>query len=69
MKILIIDYNINNTGSVVITIKYLGYKPVVSDNLRYFKFKKIILPGVGAFKSAMKMIKKIDVNIKKAIEN
>ena len=70
-EILIIDYNINNTGSVVNAIKHLGYKPVVSDrSLDILKFKKIILPGVGAFKSAMKMIKKkkIDINIKKAIE-
>ena len=70
-EILIIDYNINNTGSVVNAIKYLGYKPVVSDrSLDILKFKKIILPGVGAFKSAMKMIKKkkIDINIKKAID-
>ena len=58
-EILIIDYNINNTGSVVNAIKYLGYKPVVSDrSLDILKFKKIILPGVGAFKSAMKIIKK-----------
>jgi len=70
-EILIIDYNINNTGSVVNAIKHLGYKPVVSDrSVDILKFKKIILPGVGAFKSAMKMIKKkkIDINIKKAIE-
>ena len=58
-EILIIDYNINNTGSVVNAIKHLGYKPVVSDrSLDILKFKKIILPGVGAFKYAMKMIKK-----------
>ncbi len=58
-EILIIDFKINNTGSLVNAIKHLGYKPIVSNKpLDILKFKKIILPGVGAFKSAMKIIKK-----------
>ena len=71
-EILIIDFKINNTGSLVNAIKHLGYKPIVSNKpLDILKSKKIILPGVGAFKSAMEIIKKkkIDVNIKKAIKN
>jgi len=70
-EILIIDYKINNTGSMVNAIKHLGYKPIVSDKSSdILRSKNIILPGVGAFKSAMKIIKdnKIDKNIKKSLE-
>ena len=58
-EILIVDYKINNTGSIVNAIKYLGFKPLVSDKpADILKSKNIILPGVGAFKVAMKFIKK-----------
>ena len=70
-EILIVDYKINNTGSIVNAIKYLGFKPLVSDKpADILKSKNIILPGVGAFKVAMKFIKKkkIDVYLKKALE-
>ncbi len=58
-KILIIDYEINNTGSIINSLEYLGVKYEVTSNPNIIKnFKKIILPGVGSFKSAMNFLQK-----------
>jgi glutamine amidotransferase len=71
-KILIIDYEINNTGSIVNSLEYLGVKYAVTSNPNIIKnFKKIILPGVGSFKSAMNFLqkKKLDLAICDAVLN
>jgi glutamine amidotransferase len=71
-KILIIDYEINNTGSIINSLEYLGVKYEVTSNPNIIKnFKKIILPGVGSFKSAMNFLqkKKLDLAICDAVLN
>jgi imidazole glycerol-phosphate synthase subunit HisH len=58
-SIVIIDYGVGNTFSVVNAIKYLGYKKIkVSDHERDIReAEAIILPGVGAFDEAARNLK------------
>ena len=66
MIITIIDYEMGNLLSVQNAINYLGYKVKISDKYSVIsKSDKLILPGVGSFKKAMKIIK--DKHIDKAI--
>lgn len=67
MKVTIIDYGMGNLFSVDSAVNYLGYKSIITnkfDNIA--NAKHLILPGVGSFKKAMKIIKekKIDKAIK-----
>ncbi len=72
MSIAIIDYGMGNIKSVQKAFNYLGFKDVfVSDNPRkIIEADKIVLPGVGAFRDAIKIIRqnKIDAVIYKIIE-
>jgi glutamine amidotransferase len=59
----IIDYEAGNLTSVARAISYLGYKCIVSayiDELK--KADKIIFPGVGAARSAMESLKKLELD-------
>ena len=64
MKIVIVDYGLGNIRSITSTLKYLGIEDVVlSADFDMLKLAdKLILPGVGSFGNAMKLIraKKID---------
>jgi len=52
--ILIIDYNIGNLYSVYNMFKYLGINSKISSSLNDIKIAdKLILPGVGHFKTGM----------------
>jgi len=56
--ITIIDYEMGNVGSIQNMFKYLGIKSVIESNPDKIKnASKILLPGVGAFDTAMKKIK------------
>ena len=58
--IVIIDYGIGNVGSIYNMIKKIGFKCIVSCDLKDIKrAKKIILPGVGSFDTAMEKINSI----------
>ena len=58
--IVIIDYGIGNVGSIYNMIKKIGFKCVISCDLKDIKrAKKIILPGVGSFDAAMEKINSI----------
>ncbi|MFN8577353.1 MAG: imidazole glycerol phosphate synthase subunit HisH [Candidatus Sericytochromatia bacterium] len=59
-KILIIDYDIGNISSILNSINFLGYKniKVSSSHKDINDADLLILPGVGAFKEAIKNIKK-----------
>lgn len=61
-KILILDYGMGNLFSVEKKIKFLGYRPIIS-NLKedILNADKIILPGVGHFDRAIENLKKLDV--------
>jgi len=56
-KICILDYGSGNIGSVCNILQHLGYKTKISNSKRdIIDSTHIILPGVGAFSSAMKKI-------------
>lgn len=57
--IVVIDYGAGNLRSVAKAIEFLGKKPRVSDSASLIKkAKKLILPGVGHFGTAVKQLKK-----------
>tara|TARA_B100001996_G_C18626269_1_gene579890 strand:+ start:707 stop:1324 length:618 start_codon:yes stop_codon:yes gene_type:complete len=56
-NVLIVDYNINNTRSIFNSVKKVGFNPFVSRSPKDLsKASKIILPGVGSFDVAMKIL-------------
>jgi imidazole glycerol-phosphate synthase subunit HisH len=59
MKVAIVDYGMGNIRSIVSALKYIDIQDiVVSANEQELKgADKIILPGVGSFAAAMKLIK------------
>lgn len=58
MKIGIIDYGMGNLKSVSNALKFIGYESFISDDVAMLsKADKIILPGVGAFKDAIELIR------------
>lgn len=70
--ITIIDYGMGNLGSIYNMLKKIGVESNITSDIEEIKIAdKIILPGVGAFNSAMIRIIETgfrDVLIKKAIE-
>ena len=71
MIVTIINYGMGNLFSVESAIKYLGHKPVITDDFDIISNSKlIILPGVGSFRKAMKTIKqkKIDIAINMSLK-
>ena len=60
--ITIIDYGMGNLGSIKNMLKKIGYPSVITtDKTAIRDATKLILPGVGAFDSAMQMLKKLDL--------
>ena len=60
--IYIIDYGVGNLGSVQKALTALGYKAVISKNIKEIKAAQcLILPGQGAFATAMANLKKLDL--------
>jgi glutamine amidotransferase len=69
--IVIIDYGMGNLKSVENAFTKVGYKTVITDDLNQIKkASALVLPGVGAFRDAIKFLKgkKIDKELIKAIE-
>jgi len=63
MKIGIIDYGMGNLKSVTNALEFLGINSFISSDVNNLcKADKLILPGVGAFQDAIKLLKnkKID---------
>ncbi len=68
---VIVDYGMGNLKSVQNAFAKVGYKTVITDNPNLIKKAgAIVLPGVGAFRDAIKFLKdkKIDKELIKAIE-
>ncbi|QOV13233.1 imidazole glycerol phosphate synthase subunit HisH [Viridibacillus arvi] len=64
MKIGIIDYGMGNLFSVEQAIKRLGFEVLVSaDKEELFATDALILPGVGAFKDAMKRLQETNLDL------
>lgn len=54
MKVCIVDYGFGNIWSLQSAINFLGFRCKVSSNPKEItSAKKLLLPGVGAYKSAM----------------
>ena len=58
--ITIIDYGMGNLGSLTNAFRYLGVKVLYLDKI--VKSNVAILPGVGSFNKAMKIIKKNSID-------
>lgn len=70
--IIIVDYGVGNLSSVKNALDTLGYESKISNNEKEIENAKgIILPGVGAFNDAIKLLRKsgLDKSIYKAIDN
>ena len=59
MKVVIVDYGMGNVRSVASALKFLNVDSIIisSEKKDLNKADKLILPGVGAFGSAMEMVK------------
>ena len=71
-KIAIIDYSVGNILSLEHALRFIGYKPVVTNDLSLLKKSShLILPGVGAFGFAMQKLKskKLDKFLKDRVKN
>lgn len=56
-EIIILDYGMGNLGSVFNMFKKIGVNAKISNNIKEVeKAKKILLPGVGAFDTAIQKI-------------
>lgn len=56
-KVVIVDYGMGNPGSIRSMLRYIGFPSVVtSSDQDIVDADKIVLPGVGAFDSAMRNI-------------
>ena len=61
--IAIIDYNAGNISSVQNALKRLGYESVITrDKDEILRADKVILPGVGEASTAMKYLKKYELD-------
>jgi len=73
MNVLVYDNGISNLKSMVNAIKYTGNKPIVTNDCKIEngKYSHLVLPGVGSFSSAMRIMKKnfADQRIKEFISN
>ena len=57
--ICIVDYEVGNILSVKRGVEILGFNPVVTnEENKILNADRVILPGVGAFKNGMSLLKK-----------
>lgn len=64
MKIVIVDYGMGNIRSLLGALSFIGYEnvDVSSSEADISRADKLILPGVGNFGSAMKNIKRLNLD-------
>lgn len=61
-EVLIVDYNLGNLTSLQSALSYLGYSSIISnDPEMILRSRKIILPGVGAFPTAINYLNKYNL--------
>jgi glutamine amidotransferase len=69
--IVIIDYGVGNTHSVLNAIKFLGYKNIIisDEEIKIQKADALILPGVGAFEECINNLinRKLDIILNEAV--
>ena len=65
IKVGILDLRTNNLFSIYHGLKKVNYKvSIIDEKSKKFNFDLIVLPGVGSFKTAMKFIKKNNIDQK-----
>ena len=58
-EVIIIDLGIGNLYSLKSALEYLNYNPILTEDIKIIsKASQIILPGDGAFKYAIDVMKK-----------
>ena len=60
-SVTIIDYGMGNIKSLYNCLKFLGYNPIFYSESKNIKSNICILPGVGAFNQAMKLMKEKNI--------
>lgn len=69
--IVIINYGVGNTHSVLNAIKFLGYKKIIISDSEIIikKADALILPGVGAFEECISNLKlrKLDIKLNESV--
>ena len=61
-EIAIVDYNLGNITSIQRALSFLGYSSLITnDPEKILKSDKVILPGVGAFPTAMQYLKQYNL--------
>jgi len=61
-KVVVVDYGMGNTDSVLRAIEECGGKPVLSNQKSDFETAThIILPGVGAYNKGMQHLKELNI--------
>ena len=64
-KVGIINLGINNLHSIKEACNSLGYKKnLINLNQKKYNFDIIILPGIGSFKKAMQIVKKVTLKMR-----
>lgn len=64
MKIVIIDYGAGNIKSIMFALQRLGYKAILSHDIKEIKSAdKVIFPGVGEASNAMKKLNETGMHI------
>ena len=65
IKVGILDLRTNNLFSIYHGLKKVNYKVgIIDEKSKKFNYDLIVLPGVGSFKTAMKFIKKNNIDQK-----
>ncbi len=60
-SVTIIDYGMGNIKSLYNCLKFLGYNPIFYSENKSLRTNICILPGVGAFNQAMKLLKEKNI--------
>ena len=70
-NVTIIDYGMGNIKSLFNSLKFLGYNPVFYSEKKNINSNIYILPGVGAFNQAMKLMEERNIsnNLKNFVKN
>lgn len=73
MKVVIVDYNMGNLGSIYNMIRKIGYECIISSTPdEILTADKIILPGIGSFDYGIQNLKNLkiyDIIVKKVVSD
>jgi imidazole glycerol-phosphate synthase subunit HisH len=62
ISVTVLNYNVGNHGSLIHSLKSMGFYVRISENIQVLKESDVvILPGVGAFPSAMQELERLNL--------